>query len=166
MVSGDGGLMGCHCVLCLFYTWLHQGLVMAHEVFISRLAYNPGGVMVKNPPATEGTWVRLQVWEATCHGATKPVNCNYWARALEPSRHNYWAHTPQLLKHTQLEPVLHNKRGHTIRSPHNPTKSSHCSPQSEKAWAATDTQCSKNKINIFRKLGYVYNYLFYLKLSV
>ena len=39
------------------------------------------------------------VWEdPTCHGATKPVNYNYWAYALEPRNHNYWAHVPQLLK--------------------------------------------------------------------
>ena len=44
------------------------------------------------------TWLQALVQEdPTCHGATKPVN------------HNYWARVPQLLKPTRLEPMLHNK---------------------------------------------------------
>ena len=58
----------------------------------------PGGAMVKNPPANEGTWVRSLVWEdPTCCGGTKPV------------RHNYRARVPQLLKPSCLEPMLRNK---------------------------------------------------------
>ena len=54
----------------------------------------------------QGTRVRALVLEdPTCHGATKPV-C-----------HNYWAHVPQLLKPTQLEPVLRNKRSHRKEKP-------------------------------------------------
>ena len=46
----------------------------------------------------QGTRVRALVREdLTCHGATKPV------------RHNYWARVPQLLKPTRLEPMLCNK---------------------------------------------------------
>ena len=38
----------------------------------------PGGTVVKNPPATQGTQVRALVREdPTCHGATKPVRHNY-----------------------------------------------------------------------------------------
>ena len=61
----------------------------------------PGGTVVENPPAMQGTWVRSLVKEApTCRRATKPVHHNYWACALEPARLNYWAHKPQLLKPT------------------------------------------------------------------
>ena len=38
----------------------------------------PGGAVVKNPPAMQGTRVRALVWEdSTCRGATKPVRHNY-----------------------------------------------------------------------------------------
>ena len=91
----------------------------------------PGGAVVKNPPANEGTRVRALVREdPTCHGATKPMRHNYWACALEPTSHNYWAHEPQLLKPVRLEPLIHNKR-----SPRTATKSSSRSPQVEKARA-------------------------------
>ena len=44
------------------------------------------------------TRVRALVQEdPTCHGATKPMYHNYWARALESPSRNYWAHVPQLL---------------------------------------------------------------------
>ena len=47
---------------------------------------------------TQGTRVQALVREGpTCHGATKPV------------RHNYWARVPQLLKPAHLEPMLHSK---------------------------------------------------------
>ena len=89
----------------------------------------PGGAVVKNPPANEGTRVRALVWEdPTCHGATKPVGHNYWACALEPASHNYRACVPQLLKPVCLEPVLCNKRSQCTTM-----KSSLCSPQLEKA---------------------------------
>ena len=38
----------------------------------------PGGAVVKNPPAMQGTRVRALVQEdPTCRGATKPVRHNY-----------------------------------------------------------------------------------------
>ena len=47
----------------------------------------------------QGTRVPYLVREdPTCRRATKPVH------------HNYWAQTPQLLKPTSLEPVLHNEK--------------------------------------------------------
>ena len=50
----------------------------------------------------QGTWVQSLVWEdPTCHRATKPMDHNYWAWALEPVSHNYWAHALQLLKPAQ-----------------------------------------------------------------
>ena len=51
----------------------------------------PGGAVVKNPPANAGD-------TGSSSGATKPVQHNYWACALEPTSHNYWARVPQLLK--------------------------------------------------------------------
>ena len=40
----------------------------------------------------QGTRVRALVQEdPTCHGATKPMHHNYWARALEPVSHNCWS---------------------------------------------------------------------------
>ena len=60
----------------------------------------------------QGTWVRALVREdPTCHGATKPV------------RHNYWARMPQLLEPACLEPVLCNKRSHRNE------KRTHCNEQ-------------------------------------
>ena len=54
----------------------------------------------------QGTRVRSLFWEdPTCHGATKS------------SSHNYWDHMPQLLKHTCLEPMLHNKRSYCNEKP-------------------------------------------------
>ena len=58
--------------------------------------------------AMQGTPVPSLVWDdPTCHRATKPMQHNYWACALEPRSRNYWAHALQLLKSTCLEPVLH-----------------------------------------------------------
>ena len=38
----------------------------------------------------QGTWVRALKWEdPTCRRATKPMNHNYRACALEPMSHNY-----------------------------------------------------------------------------
>ena len=76
----------------------------------------PGDAVVKNPPASAGSQVRALVQEdPTCCRATKPVS------------HNYWVRVPQLLKPTRLEPVLHNKRRHPMRSlctaKSNPTRS-------------------------------------------
>ena len=66
----------------------------------------------------QGTWVWALVREdPTCHGATKPMCHNYWARALEPASHNYWAHVLQLLKLVRLEPVLCNKKSHRNKKP-------------------------------------------------
>ena len=66
----------------------------------------------------QGTQVQALVQEdPTCHGATKPVRHNYWARALEPVCRNYWAYVPQLLKPACLEPMLHNKRSHRHEKP-------------------------------------------------
>ena len=64
------------------------------------------------------TRVRALVQEdPTCHGATKPMHHNYWARTLEPTSHNYWACVPQLLKPARLEPALRNKRSHHNEKP-------------------------------------------------
>ena len=42
----------------------------------------PGGAVVENQPANEGTWVQALVWEdPTCRGATGPASHNYWACA-------------------------------------------------------------------------------------
>ena len=55
-----------------------------------------------HPPVQE-TRVQSLVWEdPTWHGATRPVQLNYWACALEPGNHSCWAHTPQPLKTARL----------------------------------------------------------------
>ena len=119
---------------------------------------------------TQGTWVWSLVGEdPTCRGAAKPVHHNYWACALEPASHNYWslctantepttatteARVLQLLKLACLEPVLHNKRSHRMRSPRTPTKSIPLSPQLEKACAQQQRPNTakkiKNKITVPR----------------
>ena len=78
----------------------------------------PGGAVVKNPPAMQGTRVQTLVREdPTCRGATKPMRHNYWVCALEPTSHNYWAGVLQLLKPAHLEAVLCNKRSHRNEKP-------------------------------------------------
>ena len=68
--------------------------------------------------SVQETWVRsLGQEDATCHRATKAVNHNYWAHALEPSDHKCWAYVPQLLKPTCLEPELLSKRSHHDEKP-------------------------------------------------
>ena len=58
----------------------------------------PGGQVVKNQPAMQGTGLRSLVWEdPTCLGATKPMS------------HNYWGHVLQLRKPVHLEPTLQNR---------------------------------------------------------
>ena len=45
------------------------------------------------------TQVLSLIWEdLTCCEATKLVNHNYWACALEPGNRNYWVYVTQLLK--------------------------------------------------------------------
>ena len=82
-----------------------------------------------------GTQVQALVQEdPACCGATKPVH------------HNYWAHAPQLLEPVCLEPVLRNRRGHRMRSPHTAAKSSPRSLQLEKTRAQQQsTNAAKNK---------------------
>ena len=56
--------------------------------------------------AKQWTPVRSLVQEdPICHGTTKP-GCG-----------NFWAHTPQLLKPKQLEPMFHNMRSHDKEKP-------------------------------------------------
>ena len=88
----------------------------------------------------QGTWVRVLVREdPTCHGATKPV-C-----------HNYWARVPQLLKSACLEPNKYvsysaTREATAMRSLRTATKSSPCSPQLEKAHAQQQRpNAAKNK---------------------
>ena len=94
----------------------------------------PGGALVKNLPANAGSWVRALVWEdPICHGATKPV-C-----------HNYWARVSQLLKPVCLEPVLHNKRSHHNKKPvHRNKENPPLATTRESPRTATKTQCSQN----------------------
>ena len=80
----------------------------------------PGGAVVKNPSAMQGTQAQALVQEdPTCRRATKPMRHKYWACALESASHNYWARVPQLLKSARLEPVLRNKRSHRNEKPMN-----------------------------------------------
>ena len=104
----------------------------------------------------QGTWVRALVWEdPTCRGATKPVRCNYWACALEPTSHNYGAHVLQLLKPTHLEPVLCNERGHHSENPtHHSEEWPLLATTRESPHAAAKTQCSQ-KINKFKKKDFL-----------
>ena len=45
------------------------------------------------------TWFPSLIWEnPTCCRAPKPMDYNYWARALEPGSCNYLAHILQLLE--------------------------------------------------------------------
>ena len=58
------------------------------------------------------------VWEdPTCRGAAKPKRHNHWACTLEPQATTTEARVPQLLKLTDLETVLHDKRSHRNEKP-------------------------------------------------
>ena len=66
----------------------------------------PGGSVVKNPAANTGDTVQSVILQdPTRRGATRPVNHNYWACALESGGHNYWS--PRA-----TEPELHSRRSH------------------------------------------------------
>ena len=96
-----------------------------------KFKYFPGGAVVKNPPANAGD-TGSSSWSGkipTCRRATKHVNHNYWACALESVSHNYWACVPQLLKPARLESMLCNKREDTASTT---MKSSPRLPQLEK----------------------------------
>ena len=70
----------------------------------------------------EGTQVPSLIWEDfTCCGATKPVHKNFWAYKPQVLT---WACMLQVVKPVCLQPVLHNKRSHAMRSLHNTMKSS------------------------------------------
>ena len=61
----------------------------------------PGGPVVKNLPANAGAWVRFLVLkDPTCCGATKPVDHNHRACALELVCQNCSAYEPQQWKPT------------------------------------------------------------------
>ena len=98
------------------------------------------------------TWVRALVWEdPTCHGATKPVHQNYWARV--PQLLSPRATTTEL---THLEPMLRNKRSHHNKKPaHRNEEKPPLAATTESPHAAMKTQCSQ-KINknkyIFKKM--------------
>ena len=112
-----------------------------HGIFQARILEQrlPWWSVVKNPPANAGPTGSILIQEGpTCHRTTK-LRCHiYWAYALKPESHNYWAHVPQLLKPTQLEPMLCNRKG-TAR------KSSPYSLHQRKVRAAGKTQHSQNK---------------------
>ena len=96
----------------------------------------------------QGTRIQALVREdPTCRGATKPMHHNYWACALEPTRHNYGARVPQVLKAARLEPMLHNKEKPLQWEAHAPQRSvAPLSPQLEKACAQQQRpKAAKNK---------------------
>ena len=104
----------------------YQKEVKHPEAFISNLAHKnfsgfAGGLVVKNPPASEGTWIWPQVWEATCHGATKPVLqlLRQSSRALKPQLLS--PHTRATKAHT-TRACAPQREATTIRSPHNTTQ--------------------------------------------
>ena len=57
----------------------------------------------------QGTWVQSLAQEnPTCHGATKPMHCNYWSpSALESVLHKR--------SHRSEKPALHNERATPAR---------------------------------------------------
>ena len=106
----------------------------------------PGGSMVKNPPASVGTWVQSLVWEdPTCCRATKPMHHSYWACAREPRNHNYWSPNA-------LEPVLRNKGSHCSEKSMHHNEEWSCSPQLEKVPAQQRRPSTAKKINILKKI--------------
>ena len=89
--------------------WRHKKIIRSGHAEAQGWKYEGASWVVQ--------WLRIRlsmqgtrVWalvreDPTCHGATKPVH------------HNYWARVPQLLKPAHLEPVLRNKRSHHNEKP-------------------------------------------------
>ena len=111
----------------------------------------------------QGTQVQALVQEdPTCHGATKPVHHNYracalspWATTNKPACHNYWSPCTQ-------SPCSATREATAMRSTRSTTKSSHCSPQLEKARAQQRRPTvAKNKF--IKKKKEQYNHVLILK---
>ena len=74
-------------------------------------------------PLMQWTRVWSLVWEdSKCGETDKPMQHNYWARALETQRPNYWPCRLQLLRPARREPVLCDEKpsqweGHTQSAP-------------------------------------------------
>ena len=104
----------------------------------------PGGVVVKNPPASAGdTGSSPGLGRSHMPQSNKPGRHNYWTCTLEPASPNYGACMPQLLKPMHLEPVLCNKHHNEKHAHHNQRKPA-CSNEDPK-------QPKINKF-IFKKL--------------
>ena len=131
------------CIFWLRFLWYQVTKILLSRIMNDRASLVAQWLRIRLP--MQETRVRAMVrGDPTCRGATKPMCHNYWACTLESASHSYWAHAPQLLKPARLEPVLRNKRGHPMRSPHTARKSSPCSLQLEKSpHAATKTQGSQ-----------------------
>ena len=97
-------------------------------------------------------WVRMclslqgtRVWslvqeDSTCLRTTKPRSCNYWAHVL------------QLLKPSNLEPVLYNKRSHRNEKPACCNKNWHLLMTTrENPCKAIKTHCSQKERNKFMR---------------
>ena len=70
----------------------------------------PGGAVVKNPPAMQGTWVQALVWEdPICRRATKPTHTTTEPALQSPQ--------PTTTEPACLERVLHKKRSHCSEKP-------------------------------------------------
>jgi len=81
--------------------------------------------VVKNPPASAGDT-----------GSIPGPGRSHMPRSNQ-------ARVPQLLSQHTLEPMLRSKRRHPNEESTHPTREGPCSPQLEKAHAATMTQCSQ-----------------------
>ena len=74
--------------------------------------------------------------DPTCHGATKPVHRNSWARALEPGSRSYWSLCT-------LGSMLCRKRGHGSEMPTHCNLNGSCPLQLVKVCTATKSQRSQ-----------------------
>ena len=82
-------------VWCIIFVLMAHFSFCSHELLtkVTDLRVFPGGSVVKHPLPMQGIWVQSLVQEdATCHRTTKPMFCNYWARALEPTLCNKRSH--------------------------------------------------------------------------
>ena len=62
-------------------------------------------------------WLKNQSANAGDTGSIPGLGRPHMPRTSKPMGYNYWTHTPQLLKLTCLQPLLHNQRSHHNEKP-------------------------------------------------
>ena len=79
---------------CIIKKFSLQKQLLQNQCHVKRLSMFPWWLS-SSLPASAGDMGSIQN-NPTCHRATEPMHCSYWA--LEPESCSYWAHVPELQK--------------------------------------------------------------------